>query len=327
MRAAVLAVVLMGCSESSTDAPVDASTEVTAEDVKTEATTEAATDSRSIFETEAPCQPVQTFSFTTPADVALACNADAAKTILDVPIPARGRALGRFTVKVRHTGSSSVIHFWNARVEVGAIELAHGLGDDVCPGSRATRANLGVGRIDDTHPRVKVMSYQGSSPCTNGALVIEAGSKLDVWVEDPTCEKRDIAVASYYATAGFTAYWEWPTMMAKVISTSIDTEPGDKLRVLGVIEGTPHTNPNTTCGAEAATLVMQTAIDGAILSTQKEIVPASGGMGHLVLSTDTEKEVAAGKHTIDLLAGANFTSRVTTGGCCGDGTIVAIRSR
>jgi hypothetical protein len=116
-------------------------------------------------------------------------------------------------------------------------------------------------------------------------------------------------------------------MMAKVISTSITTTANEELEVLGVIEGTPHTNPNTTCGSEAATLVMQTVVDGAILDTVKDVVPASGGMGHLVLSSGNTKMVPAGKHTIDLLAGSNFTGRVTTGGCCGDGTIIAIRRR
>lgn len=276
-----------------------------------------------------PCAPVKVVSFTSTKDVPLACDAINAKAIFDETLPDRGRAVGRITLKVRHVGAavSNVIHFWNARVEVGKTELAYGIGDDVCPGTRATRQNVGLGVLDDTHAHVKVMSYQGSSPCTDGALVAEAGSKLDVWIEDAACPNQDIKATSYYATAGIGPFWEWPTMMAKVISTSITTEASESLQVLGVIEGTPHMNPNTTCGSEAATLVMQTILDGGILSTTNDVVPASGGMGHLVLSSDTTQPVSAGKHTIDLLAGSNFASRVTTGGCCGDGTIVAIRRR
>jgi hypothetical protein len=85
-------------------------------------------------------------------------------------------------------------------------------------------------------------------------------------------------------------------------------------------------------GTEAATLVMQTALDGSIVATRSDVVPASQGMGHVVLfsspgtqDADEVRMVGAGTHGATLRVGANFVGTTTTGGCCGDGAIAVVR--
>lgn len=325
MRAVVAVVFAVGCSSTA--------------DVVPAATVEDAASDGSIFEAEpldsmnadveAPCAPVQRFVYTTASTVPLSCGADAMKPVIDQIVPSFGRAAGRARFAVHHTGASGVIHFWNVRVELGTPELTFGIGDDVCPGTTSKRANVGTGTLSSGHDHAKVFAYQGASPCTDGSLAVE-GAELEVFVEDPrpACAGKDIAATSWYREKGYTETWKWPTMMAEVVSTSITTSgPSESLTILGVIEGTPLVDPNMTCGSEAATLVMQTMVDGSIDSTQKDAVPASMGMGHLVLASETERVVGAGKHEVSLFAGSNFTGDVQTGGCCGDATIIAIRRR
>jgi hypothetical protein len=74
--------------------------------------------------------------------------------------------------------------------------------------------------------------------------------------------------------------------------------------------------------------VSQTSVVWAIVATTQDVVPASQGMGHLVLSTETTQPVNPGSHTAALLAGSNFsTTMTTTGGCCGDAIVAAVRTR
>jgi hypothetical protein len=160
-----------------------------------------------------------------------------------------------------------------------------------------------------------------------------------MWVEDdaPDCSGKDIAFGSYYAANGFTTLYDWTTSYTALpgVSASLTTEgPNEKLRVLGVVEGSPSLDPNTTCGAEVATIDMQTALDGMTMVYLKETVPASQGMGHRVLFTSLDGQeiryVRPGLHTASLLVASDFliaSQPVTTGGCCGDGEVALIRLR
>ncbi len=287
---------------------------------------EAGGDGR--LEAGSPCAPLH-LSFPLGAAVPLACDASAPRVVLQVQLPAAGRALARANLQVRHVGAplSTVIHFWSARVEVGSPVLAYAVGDDVCPGVTSQRTNLGLGTVA-AGGVVRVLAHQGASPCIEGALQVEAGSSLEVWLESTAaaCSGRMLRARSYYQTAGVTQLWEWPTSTTAILGESLQTEgAAEKLRVLAVIEGTPQLNPNPSCGAEAATLVAQTLLDGAVLATVTDVVPASQGMGHLVLSLDAVKTVAAGVHKAELLAGKNFLGQVTTGGCCGDAVLALVR--
>ena len=324
-----------GDADQDTDVPFDADSEADIDmeaDVEADADDDPVADTDLDIDTSTECGPVTTFSYTLAAPVALACDAGSARVVFDVTVPAHGQALARANLIIRHQGAgiTPVIHFWNARVVVGTPELAYGIGDDVCPGVSVSRTNLGYGRLSAEADHVQVLSYQGSSPCTDGALTIEPGSTLDVWVEspEPECRERGIVVRSFYqmVDTDTNVYWVWPTLMAEVLSATFETtEASENARVLAVIEGTPWENPNSICGSEAATLVLQTALDGATLSTVRDVVPASSGMGHLVLAADAEVEVFAGAHEVSLLAGSNFDRYVTTGGCCGDATLAVIR--
>ena len=291
----------------------------------------------------AGCAPVKKATFTSTAAVSLGCDANAPAQIIDQPLPLdasapNSRVLGRARFRVRHV-ATNVIHFWNLRVVVGDGATSFGLGDDVCPGANQMRGNLGLGTASATESRAKLVGHAGAAPCTPGALVVDAGATLDVWVEDarPECAGKDIAYGSHYLANGFSDTYAWKTSMEAMpgVAAKLEANGGEKVRVLGVVEGSPTPNPNTTCGAEAATLVMQTALDGTIIATKQDVVPASQGMGHLVLSTtpgesdkDEVRSVSAGgAHEAKLLVGSNFVGNVTTGGCCGDGAIALVRER
>jgi hypothetical protein len=281
------------------------------------------------------CRPVRRFSFASPSPISLACDQNDGATILDAEIPVFGQAVGRAQFTVRHTGTGDT-HFWNVRVAIGDGSSSYGIGDDVCPNATSQRSNVGVGRLSASANHAQVIGYEGSATCIPGALVIDAGATLDVWVEDPrpACRGRDIAYSDHYGVSGVSNPYSWETSMEpipNVTATLTTTGPSEQLRVIGTVEGTPLLDPNRWCGSEAATLVMQTALDGDLMATTTNVVPASQGMGHLVLATTGDQNelraVTPGEHSAEILVGANFTGPVTTGGCCGDGSVVLIRER
>jgi hypothetical protein len=281
------------------------------------------------------CQPLRRFTFHSTASRPLGCQAAEPATIIDEPVPASGVAFGRATFDVRLT-SGSVIHFWNLRVAVGAPQASFGIGDDLCPGKTSRRSNVGLGVLGAGSDRARLEGYAGAAPCTPGAVEVMPGAVLDIWVEDERseCKGKDIAFASWYTKNSVSATHAWPTLMAPLpgIAAKLTTSSDDeRLRVIGVVEGTPALNPNTACGSESATLVMQTTLDGALMATSKDVVPASQGMGHLVLFTTGDPQeirfVKPGPHEAALLVGANFVGDVRTGGCCGDGSVALLRER
>ncbi|WP_096328699.1 hypothetical protein [Nannocystis exedens] len=264
-------------------------------------------------------------TFTLTQDVLLACGAMAAVDVFDVPLRHRGPAVARATLTIEHTQSVPEIHFWNATVLVGESEYGFGIGDDLCSGYQpVTKQNLGYGLLTDASDRVKVPMYQGSAPCTDGALAVRAGSTLTVWYADPTPGCERVAYTSWYATQGFEATYVWQTMMSPILALPIDTPPGTQALLMSVVEGSPDTNPNAVCGAETQTLVSQLRDGGAVLHQAEMLLPASGGQGHLVLANEALLP-GAGPHAIDLAVGANvFDSAVRTGGCCGDAALFAV---
>ncbi|HEX8796061.1 MAG TPA: hypothetical protein VF765_34160 [Polyangiaceae bacterium] len=286
-----------------------------------------------------PCMPLRHFTFTSTAVVPLGCDANAPATILDVPVPATGRALGRATFSVQHTGANSVTHFWNVQVHVGSAKDPYGLGDDVCPGTTSARENLGFGVLSAQAGSASVVGYSGAAPCTPGTLQVLAGATLEIWVEDPApaCAGGDLAFASYYDAEGFTTEYDWTTSFTQlpgVTASLATTGASETMRVLGVVEGSPHLDPNTTCGSEVSTIDLETALDGQPMEYVREVVPASQGMGHRVLFTsgDTNelRAVTPGMHAASLLVASDFVvsgQPVTTGGCCGDGEVALLRMR
>lgn len=277
------------------------------------------------------CQPVRRYVHTLAAPVSLSCTADAAKDVFNVVIPDQGYALARVVSDVQ-SGPGGLIHFWNFAILVGQPELGFGIGDDVCPGTRATgKANMGSGVLTTAQNRVQVRAYQGSTTCIDGQLSIPAGARLDVWVEDPApaCRGRDITVDSYYVESGFPEHqvpYYWSTSMKTVHQREIVVAgAAETVELLSVVEGTPPANPNTTCGTEAGTLAVETLLDGAITDQRIQAIPASGGMGHLVMSTSSRHTLAPGTHDVQMRLGKNVGAAVQTGGCCGDAMLGIVR--
>jgi hypothetical protein len=262
---------------------------------------------------------------------------DTPVTLFDEGLGVEGFALARLSLDIQHVapGGATTVHFWSAAVAVG--DPAHpdavdwGLGDDVCPYQiNKGRTNLGYGWLGAGNDRVRVTAVQGSTGCTNGALMVLPGAELEVWIEDgrPECQKQRVAIGSWYREAGVSDLYEWTTSPTPIVSTELSLVEPSRLSIFSVVEGSPHDNPNDACGAEASTLTMGTKLDGAWVGFSRDTVPASGGMGHVVLSTSTERDVAPGLHTATLLVASDFVPPpgfpVTTGGCCGDATIAIV---
>ncbi|MCY1067332.1 hypothetical protein OV090_21475 [Nannocystis sp. RBIL2] len=313
-------------SATTSAAPTTSSSTSTTSDTSTsEATSTTEVATTAITTGPGECAPVTSETFTLAQDVLLACGAMAAVDVFDVPLRHRGPAVARATLTIEHTQSVPEIHFWNATVLVGESQYGFGIGDDLCSGYQpVTRQNLGYGVLTEASDRVKVPMYQGSAPCTDGALAVRTGSTLTVWYADPTPGCERVAYTSWYATQGFEATYVWQTMMSPILALAIDTPPGTQALLMSVVEGSPDKNPNAVCGAETQTLVSQLRDGGAVLHQAEMLLPASGGQGHLVLANEALLP-GAGPHAVDLAVGANvFDSAVRTGGCCGDAALFAV---
>lgn len=267
----------------------------------------------------------------------LLCGSGNAQAIWDLSVPDTGLAVARASVVFKNN-NALVTHFWNVSVIVGQAVSSYSVGDDVCPNmATGVKQILGYGRLTAANSKVRVQSYQGASPCTDKSIAVWSGAYLDIWVEDDggACAGKDIQFASYYrnqllnAGSATANLWNWSTTMEPLHTLSVTKNPDrNQLLVLSSVEGTPAQDPNTVCGSEAATLVSQHAVQGLTAAQKIEPVPASQGMGHLVLSGESTWPLANlnPSFTVQLLLGSNFAPPPTTGGCCGDGTLAVIQT-
>ena len=352
----VAALALAGCSfpdYTVTETPTDDS-EIPAEDADADAvspfdssTTDAArdADARDVsIDADAPgvdgdtksgaCEPVKQLFFMLPAPVPLKC---ASSVVFEVTLPpgTEGMAFARANLSLTHAAFPKISYNWSAKLEVGAADkdqIAFSSGDDLCPGATTGKVIGGYGRVDVTNPHVRLSAVQASTLCSVGAVTLGAATSIDVWVESarPECLGKAIVVQSYLKIVGPASLpWDWPLTAAAspILTAKIETASTDtSLVTIATIEGTAGTNPNTTCGTEAATLTMQTGLDGVTVSTSKLAMPATSGPGHLLLDAFHDAPTLAGVHTVQLLAGRDFaTSRVTTGGVGGDALLAIVR--
>jgi hypothetical protein len=183
---------------------------------------------------------------------------------------------------------------------------------------------LGYGVLTDAAPRVKVMAYQGASSCVDGRLVNWTGGYLDVWVEDPNCPGQDIIVRSHRRDLGLdNAYW-WAPEFSDYLSASVTTTTDrSRLRLLAGVVGSPLQAPKPLCTSpEPArnTLRGRVMVDQYLNSEVSGSIPASMGMGHLVLSSDSTSYPALGPHSIRWQLREEIdTGSVVTGNAGGGG--------
>lgn len=245
--------------------------------------------------------------------------------IFNINIPDTGFAIGRASLVFRNNNTDQ-IYFWSASVVVGTGDISYAQGDDICPNtSTPVKRVLGYGHLNsDNNSNIRVLATQGSSPCTDNQVSVFSGGTLDVWVEDADvrCQKKDINMVSSYQTLGLSKHY-WSTEMQEIISLHIPaTNDRSTMLVLSAIEGSPEKNPNSVCGQESATLVSQavTNLQG-VVDTQIEAIPASQGMGHVVLSPQALVSYSSSLNEISLFVGSNTSEPVFTNDCCGDGKI------
>jgi hypothetical protein len=293
-----------------------------------------------------PCAPIKHYTFTLKNDIGLYCPPNGPfkngfRTLFKVNVPAQGYAVARVNLRLRHLGKGAKAHFWNARVSVGKPEFVHGIGDDLCPNEvKSNKMNIGYGSLSASSSEVTVLAKQGCSVCRNGILQLLKGSKLEVWVEDPSpqCKKQQILVQSYYKTVNdYTSKtcFKWaPYKWKKILQQTITLKKQTSTRVISVLEATPHMNPNDTCGKTAAKEKIMTKL-GKNTSIKTEPLPATQGMGHLVMQDDLTVTLPAGSHTATLSVNQFYPTPkkvnpgtglavTTTGCCCGDAYLVTI---
>lgn len=244
--------------------------------------------------------------------------------IMTMNINDSGRAIAKATFTFKNNNSNQ-IYFWANAILVGSADISGAVGDDVCPGSYSTRTTLGYGNLTPGNSQVRVTGWQGSSPCMDSQISLLSGGSLDVWVEDPdpSCVGKDIQLLSSSSLIG-TSYWDWTTSMVQFISLPVPvSENRSLITVMSSVEGTPQDNPNKVCGQEAATLVAQVATNNyGVIATETNIIPASQGMGHLVLSPSQTVNYNSTVNLVSLWLGSNTgTTTIKTGGCCGDGKV------
>lgn len=252
--------------------------------------------------------------------------------VMHVAVPDRGRAIARFTAGYRNNHPST-IYYWATNVVVGAPIQVSGVGDDICPGTgTVAKQTLGYGNLVDGYQTVRVTAIQGSSPCENGHVAVMSGATLDIWVEDDRaeCVGKDLSYSSVYMTRGVSEQnvYVWKTYMEAAVTLSVaKAKNRSRVHMMTSVEGTPDQNPNRVCGQESATLVSQSAVGGAVTAQYQYVIPASQGMGHLVLQTESVTSSANlnSIFEVGLYLGSNTSSRVFTGGCCGDGAIAIIQ--
>lgn len=284
---------------------------------------------------EKVCTPPRHYSFVLPKgqEKFLTCAGGSTK-IFEVQIPDEGAVIGRSQI-VFHNNDSKDSYYWNAAIIAGTTKVAYGSGDDICPGQTSKiKTVLGSGVLDSSNNVVTVVAHQGSTDCKEGTVSVFSGATLDVWVEDPdpSCAGKDLQLISSYDVYGVNATPQlWATHMEKLIELPVPKNTDrSQIQIFSSVEGTPLTNPNKVCGQESATLIAQVTSNSAgILATEITPIPASSGMGHLVLNPEASiPYFPESLQSIGLLVGSNTAlSAITTGGCCGDGKIAFIKSK
>lgn len=282
---------------------------------------------------EVVCQAPRHYQYVLPPGQEKFLSCGSMTDIFNVTIPDRGRAIARLTAGYRNNHPSQ-IYYWAANVIVGAPIQISGVGDDICPAtSTGAKQTLGYGALTDAYPNVRVTGIQGSGPCVNGQIGVFSGATLDVWVEDPRaeCVGKDLFYSSVYMTRGVSDanVYVWKTYMEAAVTLQVaKAKNRTRVHALTSVEGTPDQNPNRICGQEAASLVVQSAVGGTVTAQSQGVIPASQGMGHLVLSTEsvTSNASLGAVFEVGLYLGSNTAAtRVFTGGCCGDGVIAIIQ--
>jgi len=259
----------------------------------------------------------------------LSCAANT--EVFSVEIPDEGKAIVRYSAPFLNSNASQ-IYYWYSMAQVGEGTPSYAVGDDICPGFQtAYKTNLGYGPLTSKNHTVKIFAGQGSSPCNNGNVIAMNGGIVDVWVEDPRpeCVGKDIGMVSTYEKIGQN-YFGWSTNGSEILKLNVPSENAENrghIVAIGVVEGSPATNPNTSCGSEAASLssYLSVATKGNV-SFETGVIPASSGMGHVVLhnfgTVNYDSSVSSVSYWVTSNTGL---TTVTTGGCCGDAKVGFIK--
>ena len=127
---------------------------------------------------------------------------------------------------------------------------------------------------------------------------------------------------------GSSYLWPWSTSAQKILDLSIPASTDrTAMWVFSAIEGSPQNNPNSSCGGGSATQTAEIVSDWpGDLNTITGTIPASSGMGHLVLAPQAYDTTSVNEaQHLQLWVKANYSGTTYTGGCCGDAKIGFVR--
>jgi hypothetical protein len=333
MRRLLVALVTLSCSASGEAIDPEREDGATADstglvdtssiDTAVETSLDTAVDGRE--DAVPPCRPVRHLTYPIAVDTPLNCKPPGADVVVFTKaIPERGRALARLTLELKGVGPTTYgVHGWSGYGTVGDLsyprKMTWGAGEDLCPGEAMQKSLFAFGALTDSVDTISfsMHSYR-SAACQNGVVTVSAGSKVDVWVEDPQehCRDRDIVFRSYFQSvwdadgAGANkpvAMTTDPTVMVDATITTTTTAP---LRVLAQTEISPSATLNR-CGDRFETGFLHLSSSAGYSAVTRAGFAPSEGMTHVLIAP--EVVIAAqppGSVTFKVAPGVDQTIRV-----------------
>ncbi|MBX2993847.1 MAG: hypothetical protein KF681_03475 [Bdellovibrionaceae bacterium] len=257
----------------------------------------------------AACASVRKITYVLPANVVLSCPANPAdfQNVFQVTIPHAGKVLARARLNIHGSGATAnKVHGYRARLNIpGANQFQ--AGEDLCTGDELQRQWFGFGESSgSTTLKLEAQMYRDTA-CEHGAVtILAAGSKIDVWVGDarPACAGESVFLKRYASGPLGVGTSATPLL------SHTQTLAAGKLTIMGQTQMDPHQTSNTCGGSRAESAVAFLSHQGALQSGVTQSLPPSGGMTHVLISSEhVVPNSAAGPVTMGILGAVHNTDR------------------
>ncbi len=235
------------------------------------------------------CRVPRYYSYDLSSDVPLGCdNSFTGRTnIFNPTIPDEGMALTRATLLIAKSSANGP-GGWSIGAYLGVGGgVASDMADNINPGASAWKTVLGSGELNPSYSTaVRLSGYNYSAKsCVVGDFTVLAGSRLEVWVEDPKpeCRGKYLALKSLYATQTTPLTWGQDTFSVGIPATANATN----ILLLSSIEGTI-----IPCASGSLTTFVSTNLASSAGSGDSGPIPTAGQMGQCHLSLGTANWVS-----------------------------------
>lgn len=212
---------------------------------------------------------------------------------------------------LKGTGSTAgILHGWAAYTYVGTPEQYFSTGDGICQAETLNRQVFGYGALSAGAQDVTIYGrdYRSDS-CQDGAVTVGAGSVVEVWVEDSAaqCQGKDITAKSYRTSVGDVVKG-LNTSAQSLLSSTIQLVAAGTLSIMGQTELTTSSTSNS-CGAKTEIAYAYAMLNGGFPANVTDAFSPSGGLSHVLLSTEYVSSQAAGQVEIGIGGAVNNTYR------------------